>query len=41
MKGRDVDGHFLLDLLSRERIVPLKFAVMEPALESLFMEVVR
>lgn len=41
MKGRDVDGHFLLDLLSRERIVPLKFAVMEPTLESLFMEVVR
>jgi len=37
----DMDGHFLLGVLSQKRIVPLKFAVMEPTLESLFMEVVR
>lgn len=36
----DMDGHFLLGLLSQRRIVPLKFAVMEPTLESLFVEVV-
>ena len=36
-----MDGHFLLGVLSQRRIVPLKFAVMEPTLESLFMEVVR
>jgi len=37
----DMDGHLLLDVLSQKRIVPLKFAVMEPTLESLFMEAVR
>jgi len=37
----DMDGYFLLGLLSQKRIVPLKFAVMEPTLESLFLEVVR
>ncbi len=37
----DMDGHFLLDVLSKKRIVPLKFAVMEPTLESLFMEAIR
>lgn len=41
MKNGDMDGHFLLGVLSQMRIVPLKFAVMEPTLESLFMEVVR
>ncbi|HOA55764.1 MAG TPA: DUF4162 domain-containing protein, partial [Clostridiales bacterium] len=37
----DMDGHFLLDVLSQKHIVPLKFAVMEPTLESLFVEVIR
>jgi len=41
MKDCDMDGHFLLGVLSQKRIVPLKFAVMEPTLESLFIEVVR
>jgi len=41
MTGRDMDGHFLLCILSQKRITPLKFTVMEPTLESLFMEVVR
>ncbi len=41
LKGSDMDGHFLLCMLSKMRIIPLKFAVMEPTLESLFMEVVR
>ncbi|HPD01197.1 MAG TPA: ABC transporter ATP-binding protein [Acetivibrio sp.] len=41
MKNGDMDGHFLLGVLSQMRIVPLKFAVMEPTLESMFMEVVR
>jgi len=41
MKDGGMDGHFLLGVLSQKRIVPLKFAVMEPTLESLFMEVVR
>ncbi len=36
----NMDGHFLLDVLSRKRLLPLKFAVMEPTLESLFVEVV-
>lgn len=34
-------GHFLIDLLSRKKIIPLKFEVMEPSLESLFAEVVK
>lgn len=38
---RGMGGNFLLDVLSRRRIVPLKFTVLEPTLESLFMEVVR
>ncbi len=37
----DMGGHLLLGVLSQKRIVPLKFAVMEPTLESLFMEVVQ
>ncbi len=37
----NMGGHFLLDVLSQKRIVPLKFAIMEPSLESLFMEVVQ
>lgn len=37
----NMDGQFILDVLSQKRIVPLKFEVMEPTLESLFMEVVR
>jgi ABC-2 type transport system ATP-binding protein len=41
MTEGDMNGHFLLGVLSQMRIVPLKFAVMEPTLESLFMEVVR
>jgi len=36
MKDGGMDGHFLLGVLSQKRIVPLKFAVMEPTLESLF-----
>jgi len=34
-------GHFLIDLLAKRRISPVKFEVMEPTLESLFAEVVR
>lgn len=41
LANHDMGGHFLLDVLSQKRIVPLKFAVMEPTLESLFMEVVQ
>ena len=41
LTGQDTDGHFLLDVLSKKRIVPLKFAALEPTLESLFMEVVQ
>jgi len=37
----DEGGHFLIDLLSRKKIIPLKFEVMEPSLESLFAEVVK
>lgn len=37
----DMGGHFLLGVLSQKQIVPLKFAAMEPTLESLFVEVVR
>jgi ABC-2 type transport system ATP-binding protein len=40
LAAHNMDGHFLLGVLSQKRIVPLKFAVMEPTLESLFMEVV-
>jgi len=41
MGDRSMDGSFLLDVLSRRRIVPLRFTVMEPTLESLFMEAVQ
>jgi ABC-2 type transport system ATP-binding protein len=34
-------GHFLIDLLSRKQLLPLKFEVMEPSLERLFEEVVQ
>jgi ABC-2 type transport system ATP-binding protein len=34
-------GQLLLTVLSQKRIVPLKFEVMEPTLESLFLEVVQ
>jgi len=36
-----MDGSFLLSVLSQKCLVPLKFAVVEPTLESLFMEVVQ
>lgn len=39
--NHNVGGHFLLGVLSQKQIVPLKFAAMEPTLESLFMEVVQ
>ena len=38
---RDSGGHFLLHLLSKQQLIPLKFEVMEPTLESLFTEVVQ
>ena len=41
LSNNSMGGHFLLDVLSQKRIVPLKFAVMEPTLENLFMEVVQ
>lgn len=41
LTDRNMDGHFLLSVLSQKRLVPLKFEVMEPTLETLFMEVVR
>lgn len=41
LQDQSLDGHFLLYLLSGKRLVPLKFEVMEPTLESLFLEVVR
>ena len=34
-------GQFLIDLLSEKKITPLKFEIMEPTLESLFMEAVQ
>lgn len=34
-------GQFLIDLLSKKQITPVKFEMMEPTLESLFMEVVK
>lgn len=34
-------GHFLLGILSQKQIVPIKFAALEPTLESLFMEAVQ
>jgi ABC-2 type transport system ATP-binding protein len=41
LSDRGMNGQFLIDLLSQKRIVPLKFAALEPTLENLFMEVVR
>jgi len=35
------EGIFLIDLLAKKRMVPVKFEVMEPTLESLFAEVVQ
>ncbi|WP_234120791.1 ABC transporter ATP-binding protein [Clostridium hydrogenum] len=32
-------GQFLIDLLSKKQITPIKFEIMEPTLENLFMEV--
>jgi ABC-2 type transport system ATP-binding protein len=34
-------GQFIIDLLSKKQITPLKFEIMEPTLESLFMEAVQ
>lgn len=34
-------GQFLIDLLSEKQITPVKFEMLEPTLESLFMEVVK
>lgn len=34
-------GQFLIDLLSKKRITPLKYEIMEPTLESLFLEAVQ
>ncbi|MCD2345684.1 ABC transporter ATP-binding protein [Clostridium guangxiense] len=34
-------GQFFIDLLSKKQITPVKFEMMEPTLESLFMEVVK
>lgn len=36
----DAEGHFLIELLSRKHLTPIRFEVMEPTLESLFAEVV-
>lgn len=41
LTDRNMDGHFLLSVLSQKRLVPLKFEVMEPTLETLFVEMVR
>jgi len=41
LTDRNMNGRFLMGVLSKKGIVPLKFTVMEPTLESLFMEVVR
>lgn len=35
------DGQFLIDLLARKQITPSKFEIIEPTLESLFMEAVQ
>ena len=34
-------GHFLIDLLAKKQVSPLKFEVLEPTLENLFAEVVQ
>lgn len=34
-------GQFLIDLLSEKQLTPLKFEIMEPTLESLFLEAVQ
>lgn len=34
-------GHFLIDLLAKKQITPVKFEMMEPTLESLFEEAVQ
>ena len=34
-------GQFIIDLLSKKQITPLKFEIMEPTLESLFIEAVQ
>lgn len=35
------DGQFLIDLLSKQKITPSKFEIIEPTLESLFVEAVQ
>jgi len=37
----NLDGSFLLNILAQKHLVPLKFNVLEPSLESLFIEVVK
>lgn len=36
-----IGGQFLIDLLAKRRITPSRFEIMEPTLESLFLEVVK
>lgn len=41
ISDRNVGGQFLISLLSEKRMVPVKFEIMEPTLESLFTEAVK
>ncbi len=41
LKGEDMGGQMLIDLLSAKQMTPEDFHVMEPTLESLFTEVVK
>lgn len=41
LTDHNMDGYFVLNLLAQKHIVPLKFEVIKPTLESLFMEAVR
>jgi ABC-2 type transport system ATP-binding protein len=35
------DGQFLIALLAKKKITPIKFEIMEPTLENLFMEAIQ
>jgi ABC transporter. len=41
LQDHEMDGNFLLNMLSQMHFLPLKFEVMEPTLESMFLEAVR
>ena len=40
-KKKDEEGHFLIDLLSKNTLLPLKFEKIEPSLDKIYRELIK